>query len=97
LTVWHIRALYELGVNDIYRSGRCDRLLEARRRAQEAGMLASVAMLDVNIGARTAVCDGHVAMYPFVERAMVQADRLRLAPLGASAPFLRCDKQTVQR
>lgn len=87
LAVWRIRALLLLGVNDVSHPSRRDRLTEARSRAQEAGMLATVAALDVHIGACVALCDGHVAMLPFAHKAIALADQLGLAPVGASARF----------
>ena len=49
LTVWRIRALSELSANDMLRTGRMDRLQETRRLAMNAGMLATVAVLDVQL------------------------------------------------
>jgi DNA-binding CsgD family transcriptional regulator/tetratricopeptide (TPR) repeat protein len=87
LTVWRIRALFGLGVQDIYRFGRLDRLQEAQRRALDSGMLATVALLDMHIGTGVALRDGLVAMLPFAEHAIIGADRLGLAPVGALARF----------
>ncbi|GAA4931419.1 regulatory LuxR family protein [Actinomycetospora succinea] len=87
LTVWRIRALFELGVNDVYRASRKDRLLRAQEQAEDAGMLATAAVLDVHIGTCVALCDGHVAMLPWAERAAARADRLGLAPVSAAARF----------
>ena len=87
LTVWRIRALFALGVNDVYHAGRKDRLLLAQQQAEDAGMLATAAVLDVHIGTCVALCDGHVAMLPWAERAASRADRLGLAPVSAAARF----------
>ncbi|MDD7938802.1 AAA family ATPase [Actinomycetospora lutea] len=87
LTVWRIRALFELGVNDVYHASRKDRLLLAQQQAEDAGMLATAAVLDVHIGTCVALCDGHVAMLPWAERAATRADLLGLAPVAAAARF----------
>jgi tetratricopeptide (TPR) repeat protein len=87
LIVWRVRALFGLGIRDVYRTCRVDRLQEAQRLALDAGMLGTVAMVEMHIGTCVAVRDGHVAMLPFAERAMAQADRLSLAPIGAAARF----------
>jgi DNA-binding CsgD family transcriptional regulator len=83
LTVWRIRALSELGANDLLRSGRLDRLQEAQQRAEEAGMLARAAVLDVQISACVSTRDGYAANLPSAERAIARADLLRLPAVGA--------------
>ncbi|NRQ40517.1 AAA family ATPase [Nonomuraea sp. NN258] len=85
MTVWRIRALSELGANDMLRSGRLDRLREAQQRAEEAGMPARAAVLDVQISACVSTRDGYAANLPWTERAMERADRLRLPSVGALA------------
>ncbi|WP_188194120.1 BTAD domain-containing putative transcriptional regulator [Nonomuraea sp. SYSU D8015] len=85
LTVWRIRALSELGANDLLRSGRLDRLQEAQERAENAGMLATAAVLDVQITACVSTRDGYAANLPWAERAVERADRIRLPAVGALA------------
>jgi DNA-binding CsgD family transcriptional regulator len=87
LTVWRIRALHGLGMHDLGRCGRLDRLQEARQRALDAGMLTMVVMLDMHIGSGVGLRDGCVAMLGFAEHAIAGADRLGLAPVGAVARF----------
>ena len=85
LSVWRIRALSELGANDMLRTGRLDRLEEARRRATDAGLLGTVAVLELQIGACVALREGQVAMLPWAERAMERADRLRAPAIAAAS------------
>lgn len=87
LTVWRIRALSELGANDMLRTARLDRLREAQQRAVDAGMLATAAVLGVQMSACVAMRDGHVASLPFAEAAIARADRLGLAPTGSIARY----------
>jgi DNA-binding CsgD family transcriptional regulator len=87
LTVWRIRALSELGANDLLRNGRLDRLEEAQLRALDAGMLALVAVLDVQMSACLTLRDGPSSALPSAERAMERAERLRLAQVGAVARY----------
>jgi DNA-binding CsgD family transcriptional regulator len=51
LVVWQLRALHELGTIDLLDSGNIDRLLEARRGAEQAGALTMTAVLDVQLAA----------------------------------------------
>lgn len=85
LTPWRIRALSELGAVDMLRRGTTDRLETARALAAEAGMLGTVTVLDLQIGAGAAARDGHVAALPWVERCAEQAALLRLPGARAAA------------
>ena len=87
LRLWQVRALSELGAHDLLRSGRCDRLREARSHAVDAGMLATVAVLDVQLTGCVSLRDGHVAALPFAQRGLEAGDRLRLPRAAAVARF----------
>ncbi|MFD2091147.1 ATP-binding protein [Blastococcus deserti] len=87
LHVWRVRALSELGAMDLLRTGRSDRLEEARRLAVRAGMLATAAVLDVQLSGCVSVRDGHVAALPYAIRGIEAADRLGLPAAGAAARF----------
>ena len=49
LTLWRVRALFELGTLDVYSGGTIDRLLAAREDALAAGALALAAQVDLHI------------------------------------------------
>jgi DNA-binding CsgD family transcriptional regulator len=87
LRLWQVRALSELGAVDLLRTGRSDRLEEARRRALEAGMLATAAVLDVQLSGCVSVRDGHVAALPAALRGVEEGDRLQLPGVAAAARF----------
>lgn len=81
LTPWRIRALLELGTIDLLRGRGTARLLEVRALAHEAGMVATTAVLDLQIGAAIATQDGHVAAKPWVERAAAASQQLGMRGL----------------
>lgn len=51
LALWRMRALYQLGVVDLFRSSGVEALQRAREEAQRLGAVATVASLDLEIGA----------------------------------------------
>ena len=85
LLPWRIRALSELGAHDLLRTGRSDRLEEARRLAVDAGMLVTSTILDIQLSACVLLRDGPVAALPWALRAVEHADRLGLPGAGAAA------------
>jgi DNA-binding CsgD family transcriptional regulator len=87
LIPWRIRALSELGAQDLLRGGRNDRLEAARRLAVDAGMLVTSTILDVQLSACALLRDGPVAALPWALRAAEQADRLGLPGAGAAARY----------
>lgn len=87
LHLWRVRALSELGGLDLLRTGRSDRLDRARGLAVRAGMLATAAVLDVQLSACVSVRDGHVAALPAALRGVEAGDALRLPAVAAAARF----------
>lgn len=87
LQLWRVRALAELGAMDLLRTGRSDRLEGARRLAVQAGMLATAAVLDVQLSGCVSVRDGHVAALPYAVRGIEAGDRLRLPGVAAASRF----------
>lgn len=51
LTLWTVRATHELGAVDLMRANRTDRLHRARELSEQAGALATVATLDLQLAA----------------------------------------------
>lgn len=51
LPIWRVRALQELGTVDLFESLALDRLLEARRAAEEIGALSLAAVVDLQLAA----------------------------------------------
>ncbi|MDN5917195.1 MAG: AAA family ATPase [Pseudonocardia sp.] len=85
LTPWRIRALSELGVNDMLGVGDGEALRRAEGLALECGMLGTATMLELQ---QTALCsgsDGMVAAMPRAERCAERARRLGLTGLQAHA------------
>ncbi|MHA6781453.1 ATP-binding protein [Pseudonocardia saturnea] len=85
LVPWRVRALAELGVHDIFGTRGTARLEEARRLAQEVGLLGTATSLDLQIAAATMSRAGQVAALPFARRCAEQGARLRLPAPRAHA------------
>ena len=83
LSIWQVQALAELGVLDLATDSDPARDYQARERATAAGMLGTVALLDMQIGLATAFSEGFVAAYPILVRANAQARQLQLTGLYA--------------
>jgi DNA-binding CsgD family transcriptional regulator len=85
LPVWRLRALHELGTVDMFERVDVDRLLEARRLAEQMGALSTVAVLDLQLMAcftgrwDLQRCDAHGGS------ALELAGRLRLDQVRAKA------------
>lgn len=83
LRLWEVRATAELGAIDMMTDSDSGRLERARKLATTAGMVGTVAEIDMHIGETVIVRRGFVAAYPAILRAAVQSRRLRLAALEA--------------
>ena len=78
LTDWRVRALSELGVADIFGTGDGEPLRRARELAQEAGMIGTATMLDLQLVAVDNGRLGPVAAAVQAERVAERAGRLGL-------------------
>ncbi|MDQ3644759.1 MAG: DUF2791 family P-loop domain-containing protein [Actinomycetota bacterium] len=85
LTVWRVRALHELGTIDLLEHGRRDRLEEARDLAVSLGVLATAAVLDVQIAASFVMADDFERGLVPSRRATALARRYRLDQTLAAA------------
>jgi DNA-binding CsgD family transcriptional regulator len=104
LPVWRLRALHELGTVDMFERVDVDRLLEARRLAEQMGALSTVAVLDLQLAASFTGwwdlerCDAHA------RSSLEVADRLRLDQVAAKAlammvgsASMRADMEATER
>jgi DNA-binding CsgD family transcriptional regulator len=85
LTPWRIRALSELGINDMIGSGDGESLRRAKELALEAGMPGTAIVMDLHLIGLTMLTDGVVAGMTPAERCAEQARRLGLAGPQAHA------------
>jgi len=85
LTPWRIRALSELGINDMIGSGDGESLRRAKELALEAGMPGTAIVMDLHLIGLTILIDGVVAGMTPAERCAAQARRLGLAGPQAHA------------
>ncbi|MEJ2861922.1 ATP-binding protein [Actinomycetospora flava] len=89
LTAWRIRALSELGVNDLFGVGDGESLRRARDLAQDAGMVGTAVMLELQL---VAVDNGRVGPVEGAaqgERVAARARRLGLrGPQGHALGFV---------
>jgi DNA-binding CsgD family transcriptional regulator len=85
LTPWRIRALSELGINDMIGSGDGESLRRAKELALEAGMPGTAIVMDLHLIGLTILADGVVAGMTPAERCAEQARRLGLAGPRAHA------------
>ncbi len=83
LVVWEVRTQAELGVIDVTRDSDSTRLEHARGLATGAGMVGTVAEIDMRIGEAAVGRHGFVAAYPIFLRSYSQARQLRLTGLCA--------------
>ena len=83
LSIWQVQALAELGVLEVATDSDPTRDYQARERATAAGMLGTVALMDMRIGQVTAFREGFLAAYPMYLRADTQARQLQLVTLYA--------------
>lgn len=81
LAAWEVRAQAELGVTDMITKSDPTRLLAARDLATTAGMVGTVAQLDMDIGKTEVTRGGFLAAYQSMLRANTQARRLHLTAL----------------
>ena len=83
LPLWRMRALHELGTIDMFDHAGVDRLLQARRSAEEMGAVSTAAILDLQLSAAFTcrwdldACDAHAGA------AIAIAERLGLAQVRA--------------
>jgi DNA-binding CsgD family transcriptional regulator len=88
LVLWRIRALHELGTIDLLRSADPDYLQRARDAAVDAGMLVTVATLDLQLAACHGMTDFD-RMTEAATRAATAAQRFGLQTLAAMATMFR--------
>ncbi|MGH9077029.1 MAG: ATP-binding protein [Acidimicrobiales bacterium] len=85
LPLWRLRAMHELGTIDLFDHSGVDRLLQARRAAEQMGAISTAAILDLQLSAAftchwdLASCDAHASS------ALVIAERLGLDRVRAKA------------
>jgi hypothetical protein len=86
LPVWRLRAIHELGTIDLFTPGAGpERLLEARRLAEDAGAMGSGAMIDIQLAAMHVAAADYDAVLMFASRAAETARRLELDATRAIA------------
>lgn len=87
LTVWHVRALHELGTVDLVRHGgaRLGRLEHARRAAWESGALATAATVDLQLAAGLVTSFRHHEALEVARRGAALARQLGLRLVEAMA------------
>ena len=96
LPVWRLRALHELGTVDMFERADVDRVLEARRLAEQMGALSTVAVLDLQLSASFTArwdlerCDAHAGS------ALELAGRLRLDQVAAKALALMAGSASMR-
>lgn len=78
LPVWRIRGLLELGVLDRIRTTGTDRLLAARKAAEETGAVLMTAWADMHLTQAHVLRDEHDSALESARRLRTTADRLRL-------------------
>ena len=83
LQVWEVRAWAELGTLDVMSDSDATRLEQARKLATAAGMVGTVADIDMRIGQAILMRQGYVAAYGAFLRAFASARQLRLSSLQA--------------
>ena len=85
LPLWRLRALHELGTIDLFDHAGTDRLLAARRTADELGALSTAAILDLQLSAAF-VCRWEIDQCAaHLRSAVVLAEQLGLALVRALA------------
>jgi hypothetical protein len=85
LPLWRLRALHELGTIDLYDHAGTERLLAARRTADELGALSTAAFLDIQLSAAYACRWGIDQCAAYARSAATLAEQLGLARLRAMA------------
>ena len=85
LVTARVRALHSLATVELAQTGTSPALQEARDVAETAGMLATVAQIDVVLGDVLAIADGPEAGIGCAIRAIDTCDRLGLVELHATA------------
>jgi DNA-binding CsgD family transcriptional regulator len=84
-----VRALHSLGTLELMTSQSAPSLDEARRTAEEIGMLATVAAVDLMLGDVRLLVDGPASGAAHADRAAQLASRLGMVELSATADLLR--------
>jgi DNA-binding CsgD family transcriptional regulator len=85
LPLWRLRALHELGTIDLYDHAGTERLLAARRTADELGVLSTAAFLDIQLSAAYACRWMIDKCAAYAQSAATLAGQLGLARLRAMA------------
>ena len=85
LTAWRIRALSELGVNDLFGTGDGSSMRQAEDLARDAGMLGTATMLELQQTAFATGVEGPVAAMDRAQRCAEHAGRLGLSGLRGHA------------
>jgi DNA-binding CsgD family transcriptional regulator/tetratricopeptide (TPR) repeat protein len=85
LVPWRIRALQGLGFSELLATETSAHLEQARQLAQDAGMLAEVAGIDMVTANATGLIHGPVAALPLAERGRGLAATLRLRQVEAKS------------
>ncbi|MDP9885815.1 DNA-binding CsgD family transcriptional regulator [Sinomonas atrocyanea] len=104
LPLWRLRALHELGTIDLFDHAGVDRLLQARRAADDLGAVSTAAVVDLQLSAAFTcrwdldACDRHAASAISVAEALglVQVRAKALAMLAGSAS-MRADAEATER
>lgn len=87
LTVWHLRALHELGTIDSLESGALERLVETREAALSIGALATAAVADLHLAATLSTRFDPDGALEAASRCSEISRRFRLGTLAASLVF----------
>jgi DNA-binding NarL/FixJ family response regulator len=85
LVPWRMRAMLGLGFTELLATDTSVHLARARELAQEAGMLADVAGIDMVQASAACLIDGPAAALPLAERSRDLAAALRLSQVEAKA------------
>lgn len=104
LPVWRLRALHELGTIDLFDHEGVDRLLQARRAAEQMGALGTAAVLDLQLAAgftgrwELDQCDAHArSAMAIAERLGLDLVRAKALALLAGSASMRADVEETER
>jgi DNA-binding CsgD family transcriptional regulator len=89
LTLARVRALHAIGSTELARTESSPALSEAREVAENAGMLATVASIDLLLGDAALLTHGPAAGIALAQRSAALAGRLGLVELHATATTLQ--------
>jgi DNA-binding CsgD family transcriptional regulator len=104
LPLWRLRALHELGTIDLFDHEGVDRLLQARRAAEQMGALSTAAILDLQLAAgftgrwELDQCDAHArSAVATAERLGLDLVRAKALALLAGSASMRADIKETER